>query len=175
MLNLPSVQKNASRAAPNGNPDKAPRAAREELAGRIWPAGRRLPTSGVDECLCEMMFFLPRGGADYILHSAHSGCSVELRRHRALPVRGLSPFIREFVFFSFNTRLIFIFPTNPTLTIPLATIARLGNHRMDCSTPQSGQERHWCAIHQRRQGIHSFPFWSIWALRKVSSSSQAVH
>ena len=32
-----------------------------------------------------------------------------------------------------------------------------------------------CAIHQRRQGIHSFPFWSIWALRKVSLSCQAVH
>ena len=50
MLNLPSVQKNVSRAAPNGNPDKAPRAAREELAGRIWPAGRRLPTSALITC-----------------------------------------------------------------------------------------------------------------------------
>ena len=48
MLNLPSVQKNVSRAAPNGNPDKAPRPARKELAGHIWPASRRLPTSVLD-------------------------------------------------------------------------------------------------------------------------------
>ena len=31
-----------------------------------------------------------------------------------------------------------------------------------------------CAIHQREQGIHSFPFWSTWALRKESSSCQTV-
>ena len=64
MLNLPSVQKIVSRAAPNGNPDKAPRAAREELAGRIWPAGRRLLTSALQQRLrrtnnsCQLQGFI---------------------------------------------------------------------------------------------------------------------
>ena len=50
-----------------------------------------------------------------------------------------------------------------------------------CSQPASDRSEPWhsafygqsgdCAIHQRRQGIHSFPFWSIWALRKVSELS----
>ena len=55
---------------------------------------------------------------------------------------------------------------------------RVSQPASDCSEPwhsafygQSGD----CAIHQWRQGIHSFPFWSTWALRKMSLSCQAVH
>ena len=76
--------------------------------------------------------------------------------------------------------------SNPESTRPLRfskwtncwPIRRLSQLASDFSEPwhsafygQSGD----CAIYQRRQGIHSFPFWSIWALRKVSLSCQAVH
>ena len=49
--------------------------------------------------------FLMRGGADFIIHSPHFGCSVRLHKHRPLPVRHLCTSIQDFLLFSFQHKI----------------------------------------------------------------------
>ena len=64
--------------------------------------------------LCEIIFLPTARGADILLHSTHSRCSVQLHRLEALPIRGLCPFIRDYIFSNPG----FAFLRHPTHTIP---------------------------------------------------------